>query len=467
VYLPRQVTDFSAKRVENEVVVQFTVPTLNTDGSGPADLRRVEVYAHTGPLPTPADFLKYGTIVSSIDIASPPEPGPAEPEEKPANEGEAVPKQETIPAATAGPTLTEQGWLISVREMLTDKHREIGPMPPTRPLPPPLPNAPVIERLETPGTVNFELPPTRFYTAVGVSRSRGRRGPYAGPLRVPLLDPLSAPEKVDVAYTEAAISLTWPAQPEDSRAPVAASVAPAAETTPPAAEPPASQPVPQVRVNQETAGTVELFADVETDGTEDVLRGRAAAAPAVAAKPPPAPAPRFGYNVYDAISTPNAPAESGAPVAPVMPLNKALLTVTTFSDPRVEFGVERCYLIRRVEMAGSIAIESAPTAPICVTPVDTFSPAAPKNLQAISGGAGVSLLWEANAEVDFGGYLVLRAEAPDDKLSPLTPAPIADTSFNDTTVRRGRTYVYEVVAVDKSMPANQSAPSNRVEETIR
>ena len=82
-------------------------------------------------------------------------------------------------------------------------------------------------------------------------------------------------------------------------------------------------------------------------------------------------------------------------------------------------------------------------------------------------GNGVSLIWEANAETDLGGYLVLRGEAPGDKLSPLTPAPITDTSFLDTTVRRGRTYVYEVVAVDQSTPPNQSAPSNRVEETIR
>jgi hypothetical protein len=104
---------------------------------------------------------------------------------------------------------------------------------------------------------------------------------------------------------------------------------------------------------------------------------------------------------------------------------------------------------------------------VCVTPVDKFAPSPPKNVQAISGGGGVSLLWEANTEPDFGGYLVLRGEAPGDKLSPLTPAPISDTSFNDTTVRRGRTYVYEVVAVDKQTPANRSAPSNRVEETIR
>jgi hypothetical protein len=151
----------------------------------------------------------------------------------------------------------------------------------------------------------------------------------------------------------------------------------------------------------------------------------------------------------------------------VKPLNASLLTSPVFSDPRVEFDVERCYSIRRVEMSGGVAIEGPGTPPICITPKDTFAPAPPKNVQAITGGTSVSLLWEANTEPDFGGYLVLRGEAPGDKLSPLTPAPITDTSFNDTTVRRGRTYVYEVVAVDRQTPANRSGPSNRVEETIR
>jgi hypothetical protein len=74
VYLPRPVTAVVAKRVENEVVIQFTVPTVNTDNSGPADLRRIEVYAHTGPLPAPTDFLKYGTLIASIPIKQPPPP---------------------------------------------------------------------------------------------------------------------------------------------------------------------------------------------------------------------------------------------------------------------------------------------------------------------------------------------------------------------------------------------------------
>jgi fibronectin type 3 domain-containing protein len=144
-----------------------------------------------------------------------------------------------------------------------------------------------------------------------------------------------------------------------------------------------------------------------------------------------------------------------------------LLTAPGFDDPRVEFGVERCYVVRRVQMVGAIAVESAPSAPTCVTPVDTFPPAPPKSLALIAGGNGVSLLWEANTEADLGGYVVLRGEAPGDKLSPLTKEPIAETSFLDTTARRGRTYVYRVVAVDRSTPPNSSAPSEPVEETIR
>ena len=64
-------TELKAKRVEGDIVLQFKVPDVNTDGSGPADLERLEVYGHTGPLPAPADFLKYGTLVQSIEIKQP------------------------------------------------------------------------------------------------------------------------------------------------------------------------------------------------------------------------------------------------------------------------------------------------------------------------------------------------------------------------------------------------------------
>ena len=102
---------------------------------------------------------------------------------------------------------------------------------------------------------------------------------------------------------------------------------------------------------------------------------------------------------------------------------------------------------------------------MCVTPKDTFPPAPPKGLTAVGGAGAVNLIWDANTESDLAGYLVLRAEAPGDTLQPLTPQPIRETRYTDTTVKAGITYVYAVIAVDKS--ANQSAASNRVQETAR
>ena len=63
---------------------------------------------------------------------------------------------------------------------------------------------------------------------------------------------------------------------------------------------------------------------------------------------------------------------------------------------------------------------------------------------------------------------MLRGPAPRAASSrQLTPAPIKETTFRDTTVSAGVRYVYVVVAVDTATPQNVSAQSNRVEETAR
>ena len=69
--------------------------------------------------------------------------------------------------------------------------------------------------------------------------------------------------------------------------------------------------------------------------------------------------------------------------------------------------------------------------------MDTFPPAAPASLTAIGGAGAISLIWEANRETDLGGYLVMRATLPGGDFVPVTPAPIAQTTFNDTTVAQG------------------------------
>jgi hypothetical protein len=179
------------------------------------------------------------------------------------------------------------------------------------------------------------------------------------------------------------------------------------------------------------------------------------------------------YNVYEVPSeaAKAAPAAKGTaappPLASPTPLNAKPLETPTFDDPRVEFGVERCYVVRTVDGTANLEQESAPSARVCVALKDIFPPAAPKGLAAVWSNGGVNLNWEPNSEVDLAGYLVMRGEASGGALQPLMQEPIHTTTWLDTTVRAGVRYVYAVVAVDTAKPPNVSALSNKVEETAR
>jgi hypothetical protein len=389
VFLPAPVGELTTKRLGSDAVLQFTIPTTNSDLTNPADLDRIEVYAHTGPLPTPADYVRYGTLIARIQIRDPRELTGAT-----GAEGAAAANGGVDPAATPMP---EQGAVISVVETLTEEHKVLGPLPFKQTTG----TAPIVESLETEGTVNLPLPIIRYYAVVGVSRSRNRRGAFAGPLGIPLVDPLAAPEDVKASYSETAITLTWP----------------------------------------ETPGQFNVY-DVDASGAQGT-GGPTGAGGAGGAQ---------------------GAARIGRPVAP---LNTAALATPEFADPRLEFGTERCYAVRTVLTVGATAVESEPSPRVCVRPIDTFAPSAPRTLASVSSENVVTLIWEPNIEKDLGGYRVLRGEGPDATLAPLTPSPIQETTYRDETVESGRTYTYAVEAVDTATPPNVSEPSNRVTETIR
>jgi hypothetical protein len=154
------------------------------------------------------------------------------------------------------------------------------------------------------------------------------------------------------------------------------------------------------------------------------------------------------------------------------PLNPAAIDDQDYIDQRVVFGQERCYVVRAVQVFGAARLESPSSPPVCITPADTFAPAAPTNLVAVGSEGGVSLIWEANTEADLDGYIVLRAPAVEGaaapaKLAPITTEPVRDTTYRDTTAKPNVRYVYAIVAVDKTTPRNTSPESNRVEESAR
>jgi hypothetical protein len=276
---------------------------------------------------------------------------------------------------------------------------------------------------------------------------------------------------------------------------------------PPAAEPPPNPRAPnanQPGANQAGAGAPAAGAAAAGQTAAGAAAPGTPGAPAAPLAPitsrPIVPMTGLTtYNVYDAkqmadfeaamakMNTPAARAaaavaagkvalgQAAAPpteaiVSPT-PLNPAAIDDQDYVDQRLAFGQERCYVVRAVQVFGAARLESPSSPPVCVTPADTFAPAAPTNLVAVGSEGGVSLIWEANTEADLDGYIVLRgaadgAAAPA-KLAPITTEPVRDTTYRDTTAKPNVRYVYAIVAVDKTTPRNTSPESNRVEESAR
>jgi hypothetical protein len=127
----------------------------------------------------------------------------------------------------------------------------------------------------------------------------------------------------------------------------------------------------------------------------------------------------------------------------------------------VQFGLARCFTVRAVDVRGAVAIVGDPSPPVCVTPQDHFPPPAPTGLLAVAGDGAIELVWTGVTAPDLAGYVVLRGDGATGTPQRLTPTPVAGTSYRDTTVRAGATYVYAVMAVDTATPPNASAPSNQ------
>jgi hypothetical protein len=186
----------------------------------------------------------------------------------------------------------------------------------------------------------------------------------------------------------------------------------------------------------------------------------------------PGAAAPLKFNVYPAAApkaaASPAPAQPATQPAAPVPLNPEPIAEARLEHPGAQPGVEQCFVVRTVKKVEDATLESEPSKPLCVTPKDIFPPAAPKGLAIVAMDGGVmNLIWDANTEPDLAGYVVLRGEAPGDTLQPLTPQPIGETRYTDATVKPGVRYVYAIVAVDRAVPPNRSAPSGRVEETAR
>ena len=125
----------------------------------------------------------------------------------------------------------------------------------------------------------------------------------------------------------------------------------------------------------------------------------------------------------------------------------AFVSGSPWTDSGLTNGVEVVYTLVAVDTSGN---ESAPSDPAAATPAE--GPAAPTGLVAVAGDGQVSLTWDANAEPDLDRYVLLRDGAE--------IAEPTGTSYVDTDVVNGTTYVYTLVAVDtvdRSSPESEPA----------
>jgi fibronectin type 3 domain-containing protein len=127
-------------------------------------------------------------------------------------------------------------------------------------------------------------------------------------------------------------------------------------------------------------------------------------------------------------------------------------------DPAAEPGTLYTYLVQRTVAAGERVAESELSDAAEITPRDTFAPAAPEGLRAVAGTQSIELAWERNTEADLAGYRVYRAvgEGAFEKIADTSVLP----AYADRMVEAGKTYRYEVTAVDGA--GNESARSSAV-----
>jgi hypothetical protein len=418
VRVPAAVGALTPQRIDTDVYLSLKVPDTNADGQKPADIAAVDVYAVTSAnAPATKEQREVATLVATLPVR------PLLPEVP-------VPANGSPPPPLPVPPGVDRGATVAIRETLTPETRIAVALP----VDDRADAAPAAEGTQEPfGPLVAPAPaqlPRRHYFAIAKS-PRGRESDASAPVSIPLEAGSSAPGTPIVTNTASEMTVTWTAPP-DAR-------------TSTFVLPPSVKPTSGANASPSTT-------------TAKVL--------------PPLTAKSLGFNteattyhVYDV--TPPAVAVEPDPFSIIIPapITAAPIAGTELAIKGVTFDQERCFEVRPVDRVHGALVIGPASPRTCVTPRDTYPPAAPRALAAIAGAGVINLIWDANSEGDLAGYVVLRGEAPGDTLQPVTTEPVTVTSYRDEAVQAGTRYVYAVVAVDRA--GNRSPQSNRAEETAR
>jgi len=131
-----------------------------------------------------------------------------------------------------------------------------------------------------------------------------------------------------------------------------------------------------------------------------------------------------------------------------------------YVDETTVFGTRYRYLVQAIaaENQWSLVSEAAE-----ITPIDTFPPAVPEGLSAVSLPQYIELSWTRNTEPDFRGYNIFRSV--DNEPFTIYASLVELPTFSDSKIQAGKKYRYTVSAVD--LTGNESARSAPAEATAQ
>jgi len=407
--VPAAVSEPVGRRAGQEVELRFGLPTANANGPGAVDLDRVEIYAVTvaagAVTPPNRELLTAAHVVGTIRVKPLAEEGQDTSADKRPAPGERVTFVEELTEAALKPT------------------PGVG------------------TRMPTPATAKTEA---------AAAAAKMEASPTAAAATT---EAAAAAAKPEAAATAAAT------QPE---AAAAAAKTAAAGKPPDAAVPAPAPPTSTV------ATRVYAVRGLSRTGRPGLPSGRITVPLIDPPEPPSSVAVRMAAeNTIVVDWTPPVAEAGGSPLhfnvyradAPATAVNSSAVTDVKLEIRGIEYGKEQCFVVRTVLAMPAMTMESGLSKPACLTPADTFPPAAPKGLRAVAEDGVVGLVWEPNSEPDLAGYLVLRGDSTGGTLQPITPQPLKEANYRDTTVKPGVRYVYAVVAVDTATPRNSSAQS--------
>jgi hypothetical protein len=140
------------------------------------------------------------------------------------------------------------------------------------------------------------------------------------------------------------------------------------------------------------------------------------------------------------------------------PLEAGKTGTAEYVDRNIVWGSQYQYWVQAL----SDGAESDAVASPALTPIDTFPPAVPAGLNAVTGISAIELAWERNTETDFKNYVIYRATG-DGPLQKLAETDVP--AYSDKATETGKRYRYAVAAVDqhgnlseKSAPVEAAAP---------